>query len=373
MAPFAIDTTQRYIDRERLDTLIFFVTNICNLKCGFCCYADHLNKTPDVSFDNIKKMSRTIGKFRALLISGGEPFLRKDLDEILVLFASDNGVSNIYIPTNGYFLERTERICASYLERVQHVTLTLSFSIDAMEASHNAVRGGKNTFQKACETLGRMSERSREHPNLRLRVNSVVTPDNIRESQHVIDYFFQNYRVDEHNLEIVRGDSHDHQEFDRLQGIAPRYLELVQYAYDLYAKRAKENKPPLAFLPRPVGHAVAYSFSRVMAEVKTQRINGKHWSFPCTAGRNIVVVSGSGDLSACELRKPVVHLKDFDFDLRKAMDSLDMQMERQQLLKDRCHCTHGCFVGNSLQYSLSTIGLRMAPQMLKYALHSSGA
>src|SRR5256714_277935 len=115
-----------------LDSVILFVTNACNLRCWFCCYADNLNQTKDIPFDDLLKLSATMPKFRALLLSGGEPFIRPRLDEIMLAFVRNNGIRSIYIPTNGWYLDRTDAMCRSFLEQEREAMLTLSFSVDVL-------------------------------------------------------------------------------------------------------------------------------------------------------------------------------------------------------------------------------------------------
>src|SRR6266496_4048083 len=263
---------RRVFNKTNLDSLILFVTNACNLRCWFCCYADNLNQTKDIPFEDLLKLSATMPKFRALLLSGGEPFIRPKLDEIMLAFARNNGIKSIYIPTNGWYLDRTEAMCRSFLEQEREVMLTLCFSEDGLEATHDQIRtkGTKGSFAALCKTIEHLSPWREKYPNLRLRVNTVVTPD----------------------------------------------------------------------------------------------IMGKLWPFACTAGRQILVVSGSGSLRACEHRGEIVDLREHGFDFAKAMATGLMAKEVAQIAKDRCDCIHGCFVGNSLQHAPKTIITRGLPKVM---------
>ena len=149
---------RRVFNKTELDSVILFVTNACNLRCWFCCYADNLNQTKDIPFEDLLKLSATMPKFRALLLSGGEPFIRPKLDEIMLAFARNNGIKSIYIPTNGWYLDRTEAMCRSFLEQEREVMLTLSFSVDGLEATHDQIRtkGTKGSFA-ACARLSSTS------------------------------------------------------------------------------------------------------------------------------------------------------------------------------------------------------------------------
>ena len=78
---------------RKLESIFLFVTGRCNAKCAMCFYAQEMDKKqPDLTFDEIKKISETAGQFNRLWISGGEPTLREDLPEILELFYKNNHI-----------------------------------------------------------------------------------------------------------------------------------------------------------------------------------------------------------------------------------------------------------------------------------------
>jgi MoaA/NifB/PqqE/SkfB family radical SAM enzyme len=358
----------RVFNQSDLDTLILFVTNACNLRCGFCCYADNLNQTRDIPFESMLKLSESMPRFRCLLLSGGEPFLRRQLDEIMLAFARNNGISSISIPTNGWYRDRTESVCASFLDQNSTVMLTLNFSVDGLADTHDAIRGKDQTFARLCTTIEQLNPLRKRYPNLRFRVNSVVTPDNVDEIKDVIDFFYEHFDLDEHGLEMVRdlhvGDAH-HDSPER-KAIAERFVGLVRYAYDLYFKDGTARRGKLGYLPEGLSNALNYAHNLAMADVRYDRINGKLWSFPCTAGRKIWVVDGSGSLRACEHRGEVVDLRDFDFDVGRALAGGAMQRECDEIRKDRCDCIHGCFIGNSLQHSPRSVITNVLPKAVTY-------
>ncbi|HEU5260427.1 MAG TPA: radical SAM protein [Gemmatimonadales bacterium] len=365
---------RRVFQPTGLDSLILFVTNACNLRCWFCCYADNLNQTKDIPFDALLKLSATMPRFRALLLSGGEPFIRPRLDEIMLAFVRNNAIRSIYIPTNGWYLERTEGMCKSFLEQERDAMLTLSFSVDGLAETHDQIRtkGTKGSFAALCKTIEHLSPWREKYPNLRLRVNSVVTPDNIGEMRATIDFFYAHYELDEHALEIVRdlswlGAHHDAPE---KTDIAQQYHELVEYSYGLYYMNgARRHRAQFNYIPETMSNLATYAYSLTTSEIKVERIMGHLWPFPCTAGSKILVVSGSGSLRACEHRGEVVDLRRFDFDYGKAMATGLMEKEIAQIKKDRCDCIHGCFVGNSLQHSPKALATRALPKALHALRH----
>ena len=96
--------TKRFIKNiftRKLHTLFFFITSNCNSRCKGCFYWKNINKVKELSLEDIKVMFGRMPDINHISISGGEPFLRKDIVEICEVFAKGNNVKSITIPTNG--------------------------------------------------------------------------------------------------------------------------------------------------------------------------------------------------------------------------------------------------------------------------------
>src|SRR5262249_39622010 len=150
------------------------------------------------------------------------------------------------------------------------------------------------------------------------------------------------------------------------KAIADRFVELVRYAYDLYFRGGSPPRGQLGYLPGAMSNVLHYPHNPAMADVRRHRIKRELWSFPCTPGRKIWVIDGSGSRSACEHRGEVADLREFDFDVGHALASGAMQDECAQIRTDRCDCIHGCFIGNSLQHSPRSVVTRVLPKAVTY-------
>src|SRR5437870_3848864 len=79
-----------------------FVTNICNARCPWCCYAENINvKVDEMGLEEYRKITPQLGKLVMLEVTGGEPFLRNDLASIIECFMSNCRPGLVLIPTNG--------------------------------------------------------------------------------------------------------------------------------------------------------------------------------------------------------------------------------------------------------------------------------
>ena len=86
--------------------IVLFITNRCNMECDHCFLVEsgELNdmKRPQIlSVENLRKLATSNPKLLALSITGGEPFLRKDLYKIVNLFKKQV----VAIPTNGFLTD----------------------------------------------------------------------------------------------------------------------------------------------------------------------------------------------------------------------------------------------------------------------------
>ena len=71
-----------------------FVTSVCNARCAHCFYPINAGKN-ELSLEELDRFAATLPPIRLLLISGGEPFLRRDLPEICEFLATNNHVKQI--------------------------------------------------------------------------------------------------------------------------------------------------------------------------------------------------------------------------------------------------------------------------------------
>ena len=92
--------------------IILYVTNRCNLKCDHCFYWDSLNKDSyELSVEEISKIVDSLQHLISLSLTGGEPFLRKDLSEIVEIFVRKGKVKEIGIASNGFMSNAIVSFC----------------------------------------------------------------------------------------------------------------------------------------------------------------------------------------------------------------------------------------------------------------------
>ena len=143
-------------------TLIFEITEHCNLTCPTCFTASSPHLTWAMPFDEFRvKLGRlrAAGKDTAdvVQLSGGEPTTHPEFEQI-VAHCFEQGVSKVYVNSNGVRFA-SDRTLVQRLAEIDGGSerLHIYFQFDGFaESTHAQIRGSKNLFpvkQRAIENL----------------------------------------------------------------------------------------------------------------------------------------------------------------------------------------------------------------------------
>ncbi len=310
--------------------LVLFINSICNMKCEHCFYWRSLNAKDDLTKEEIFELSRSLGKIENLNLSGGEPFIRKDFAEICRQFITQNGVREIYVPTNGYFTEWTVERIAATLEEPTLDLFVVELSLDGMPEFHDKFRVAKDAFRKAMETYDALVELQKTDPRLRIHAISTATDVNMDEIKTLTTYLYDRCpKMDHHNLAIIRGDRKN----PSLKGPAlEQYEQLYDYIRRLWAPRERGR------------HGSVVEPMLQWAKIKT--IEKADQVIPCRAGQLTAVVYANGDVSVCEIHEPLGNLREKPF--WEIWESAEAENLRGCIARKECHCTTEVFMWSSI-------------------------
>lgn len=160
-SPVSLDTlfnkwregVETLIQEHPLHIISWEATRRCNLRCVHCGspseevnLADELTTEEVVgAFDEIAQ-DFDMSKFRHINITGGEPFVRKDLLEILRKISRHACFNNMDIQTNGIVLANHPELLK---ELKQYGVTGIGVSIDGLESTHEKFRNIKGGFAKS--------------------------------------------------------------------------------------------------------------------------------------------------------------------------------------------------------------------------------
>lgn len=149
-------------NRRRTDTrpawCTYLVCDRCNARCKMC-DSWRLPRGRELTPAEVAVVFGRIGPLEVVRLTGGEPFLRRDLLDLAeaVLAASDPAV--IHITTNGSLTDRVLDLAEAFSapERLRFMV-----SLDGLEEEHDASRGAGVSFSRVLATLqGLVARRSR--------------------------------------------------------------------------------------------------------------------------------------------------------------------------------------------------------------------
>lgn len=325
-------TLQNYRHRPSPPFLILFINSICNQKCEHCFYWRNLNRKDDLTKEELFALSRSLGRIENLNLSGGEPFLRPEFGEICRQFIRHNGVRQIYVPTNGYFTDRTVKQITETLREKDLDLFVAEISLDGVGEFHNKFRGSPGAFDKAMQTYDALVQLQESDPRLRIHAISTATQVNMEEIRRLTTYLFDRCpKMDHHNLALIRGDRKN----PSLQGPSlVEYQKLYEYVRRLWAAR-EEGRYGAVVEP-------------MLQWAKTRTSAAQTQVIPCRAGVLAAVIYSNGDVSMCENHAPLGNLREKSF--REIWDSAGADGLRNSIAARACYCTNEVFLWPSITY-----------------------
>lgn len=120
--------------------IVFAITYDCNSRCRMC-NIWKLDHKPTLSLDEIKKLPNTI---KDINISGGEPFLRPDIVDVIRVIVEQNSDVRIIVNTNGFL----KHLVLKRMKEIQKIKpdIAVAVSIDGYKEKHDEVRGIKHGY-----------------------------------------------------------------------------------------------------------------------------------------------------------------------------------------------------------------------------------
>jgi GTP 3',8-cyclase len=146
------------------------VTDRCNFRCRYCMPADGmewLERSEILSFEEIERLVRLLVSLgiRDVRLTGGEPLARREFPLLASMLGAIDGIEDLAVTTNGYFLERdADALAAAGVDRV-------NVSLDSVARG----RFFEITRRDALDRVMRGLDAVARHPELRpIKVNAIA-------------------------------------------------------------------------------------------------------------------------------------------------------------------------------------------------------
>jgi len=297
--------------------LTISVTGKCNSKCRTCKIWQK-QKVSDLSLHQWKKILTSVGSSPIwITISGGEPFIRPDITEIIKIIAKKNKPKIITIATNGILSEKIYQDVKQILS-FYHGKLIINISVDGVGGKHDEIRGVK------CHDKVKKTIRLLKSTRATVGIHTVISRYNVNDLKD-IRTFVQKLKIDSYICQIAENREELENMGDSLLPPLPEYFKAVRY---IQSKDTKANGVSRITKVLRNGY---YKLSR-------KSLIEKKASIPCYAGIASAHINYNGDLWACCVKtEKMGNLLEQSFGA--AWTGKRARAIRKRIKDEKCFCT----------------------------------
>ncbi len=328
-----------FFDPKRLFKIYVFVTNRCNQRCDFCFYRNKLTSQNDqdtLMLNDYQKISDNLPTIPYLTLTGGEPFLRNDLDQIALRFYKKNRVRYLVIPTNGTLPRATEDIIERLLIDAPHLNLTVQVSLNGLE---DYFFNGKNSEETAVvfDTWDRLYRLQKRFRNLKRNLSLVITQDN----SDVLEQLVEKISVD------LKPDHF----FITPQRSGPGVVSLPHITTERFVSVLQ--KMQMSDKPTFFDHIYRFVYKTVERHFVNVYRTGK-MPAPCLAGKKFLVIDPEGEVKLCELRDDKIE-NVLDHKWKNIASMGQFTTVLNSVYHENCVCTWGCAIVSNTIHRFSVL------------------
>lgn len=321
-------------------TLTFSVTAACQSRCKTCNIGHLWLENPvrsekDLTLAEIEKIFASMQPVYFFNISGGEPFLRKDLPEIVELACRYLKPRIIHTPTNALLPQRIAADTRKILDIIKKYDPTVPFtvkpSIDGLGPVHDEIRGVEGNFENLIKTVGLLKELEQEYDNFHLELGTVISKFNIDKLGEIED-FVHALGVESYRNEVAEQRAEFFNIGDPITPTAAQYKSLMKE----FTRKITANIRSKRSLAR-----TTEALRLVYYEIAGRILEEKRQVIPCYAGISNVHLNYDGGIWPCCVLgydKEFGNLRDFQYDFQRVWYSAEAEEIRRFIKKGGCAC-----------------------------------
>lgn len=300
------------------------VTNRCNSRCKTCLV--YQKKVSEFTLEEFEKTFQSIGSsLYWLTVSGGEPFLRKDIVDICRSAYENCKPGILNIATNGILSDFITESVDQIVQNSPKSEIIVNLSLDEVGKRHDQIRNAKDNYEKAIETFKKL--KSLNHSNLTVGIHTVISCYNV------------------HNFSKI---------YEELNGLNPD-----SYITEIAEERVELGTVGKEIAPSPEEYARAVDF--LSERIKNQDYNGistiiqafrlqyydlvkkilreKKQILSCYAGFISAQIAPDGEVWACCIKaESMGNLREVNYDFKRVWFSDKAQKIRRPIRERQCYC-----------------------------------
>lgn len=305
------------------------VTYRCNAKCTMCNrYKVPSKPEEEISIETIKKLP----EMYFTNITGGEPFIRDDLKDIVreLLKKSDR----IVISTNGFFTDRIVELCKEFPQ------VGIRISIEGLEKTNNEIRGLDDGFNRGYTTLKKLVDMGMKDVGFGMTVQD-------RNAADLVPL----YNIsDELGMEFATASLHNSFYFVESNNIIKDRLTVAQNFEDLINRLLDSNSPKKWFRAYFNHGLINYIFSQ-------KRL------LPCDMSFDTFFIDPYGDVMPCNGTKEKQVMGNLN---RQSWEELWNSEQAEKVRSFVRNCDRNCWMIGSVSPAMHKYIYKSAAWVIKH-------
>lgn len=305
------------------------VTYRCNAKCTMCNrYKVPSKPEEEISIETIKKLP----EMYFTNITGGEPFIRGDLKDIVreLLKKSDR----IVISTNGFFTDRIVELCKEFPQ------VGIRISIEGLEKTNNEIRGLDDGFNRGYTTLKKLVDMGMKDVGFGMTVQD-------RNAADLVPL----YNIsDELGMEFATASLHNSFYFVESNNIIKDRLTVAQNFEDLINRLLDSNSPKKWFRAYFNHGLINYIFSQ-------KRL------LPCDMSFDTFFIDPYGDVMPCNGTKEKQVMGNLN---RQSWEELWNSEQAEKVRSFVRNCDRNCWMIGSVSPAMHKYIYKPAAWVIKH-------
>lgn len=305
------------------------VTYRCNAKCTMCNrYKIPSKPEEEISIETIKKLP----EMYFTNITGGEPFIRDDLKDIVreLLKKSDR----IVISTNGFFTDRIVELCKEFPQ------VGIRISIEGLEKTNNEIRGLDDGFNRGYTTLKKLVDMGMKDVGFGMTVQD-------RNAADLVPL----YNIsDELGMEFATASLHNSFYFVESNNIIKDRLTVAQNFEDLINRLLDSNSPKKWFRAYFNHGLINYIFSQ-------KRL------LPCDMSFDTFFIDPYGDVMPCNGTKEKQVMGNLN---RQSWEELWNSEQAEKVRSFVRNCDRNCWMIGSVSPAMHKYIYKPAAWVIKH-------
>lgn len=333
---------------EELKELHLELTYACNLKCRMCDIWSKYSREPKIARQEMScekivqyvQQSKLLRNINGLVLSGGEPFLKKRFVELAAYFLNNFPQANVGILSNFYNAQLTYNSLKEIQKKSGLQRLWIGTSLDGMEQLHDNTRGMPGAFRHFNETLQLMRM---EFPAMPVSANFTLTTDNYHDLYSVYRFcrannmsFSAQFPVPWKDAEIFTFTE------KQLSEIEQQIFKIIEDEIVDFESGKIDKNSLLA--------KIFYLQGMIDYQRNPRRVFKK-----CIGGREFATFSPEGKVYSCPILKRTVlgNLREQPFD--EIWAGAAAAKLRQKIDQGFCHCWLNCTIYPNANEALSGV------------------